>query len=76
MEKLAELYQGREASFLMVSHYYEELDQLADKLLISLEIFVPRTASIIYLTGIESVYSLNCIWTAICSGFSPVFIIP
>ena len=34
VEKLAEWYQGREASFLMVSHYYEELDQLADKLLI------------------------------------------
>ncbi len=34
VEKLVEWYQGREASFLMVSHYYEELDQLADKLLI------------------------------------------
>ena len=34
VEKLAEWYQGREASFLMVSHYYEELDQLAEKLLI------------------------------------------
>ena len=34
VEKLVEWYQGKEASFLMVSHYYEELDQLADKLLI------------------------------------------
>mgnify|MGYP002512344515 CR=1 FL=1 len=34
VEKLVEWYQGREDSFLMVSHYYEELDQLADKLLI------------------------------------------
>ncbi|MCI9188399.1 MAG: ABC transporter ATP-binding protein [Lachnospiraceae bacterium] len=34
VEKLVEWYQGKETSFLMVSHYYEELDQLADKLLI------------------------------------------
>lgn len=34
VEKLVEWYRNREASFLMVSHYYEELDQLADKLLI------------------------------------------
>ncbi len=34
VEKLVEWYKGKEASFLMVSHYYEELDQLADKLLI------------------------------------------
>lgn len=34
VEKLVEWYQGRDAGFLMVSHYYEELDQLADKLLI------------------------------------------
>lgn len=34
VEKLVEWYQGKGASFLMVSHYYEELDQLADKLLI------------------------------------------
>ena len=34
VEKLVEWYRGKEASFLMVSHYYEELDQLADKLLI------------------------------------------
>lgn len=34
VDKLAEWYRGREGSFLMVSHYYEELDQLADKLLI------------------------------------------
>ncbi len=34
VEKLVEWYQGKDASFLMVSHYYEELDQLADKLLI------------------------------------------
>lgn len=34
VEKLAEWYKGKHASFLMVSHYYEELDQLADKLLI------------------------------------------
>lgn len=34
VEKLVEWYQEKEASFLMVSHYYEELDQLADKLLI------------------------------------------
>lgn len=34
VEKLVEWYRGKNASFLMVSHYYEELDQLADKLLI------------------------------------------
>lgn len=34
VEKLAEWYQDKDASFLIVSHYYEELDQLADKLLI------------------------------------------
>jgi len=34
VEKLAEWYRGKQASFLMVSHYYEELDQLADRLLI------------------------------------------
>lgn len=34
VEKLVEWYKGKNASFLMVSHYYEELDQLADKLLI------------------------------------------
>lgn len=34
VEKLVEWYRGRRESFLMVSHYYEELDQLADKLLI------------------------------------------
>ena len=34
VEKLVEWYKGKETSFLMVSHYYEELDQLADKLLI------------------------------------------
>lgn len=34
VEKLVEWYRGKDASFLMVSHYYEELDQLADKLLI------------------------------------------
>ncbi|MCM1194201.1 MAG: ATP-binding cassette domain-containing protein, partial [Acetatifactor muris] len=34
VEKLAEWYQGKSETFLMVSHYYEELDQLADKLLI------------------------------------------
>lgn len=34
VEKLAEWYRGKQASLLIVSHYYEELDQLADKLLI------------------------------------------
>lgn len=34
VEKLVEWYRGKQESFLMVSHYYEELDQLADKLLI------------------------------------------
>lgn len=34
VEKLVEWYRGKDASFMMVSHYYEELDQLADKLLI------------------------------------------
>ena len=34
VEKLVEWYRGRDAGFFMVSHYYEELDQLADKLLI------------------------------------------
>lgn len=34
VEKLVEWYKGKTESFLMVSHYYEELDQLADKLLI------------------------------------------
>lgn len=33
-EKLADWYKGKESSFLMVSHYYEELEQLVDKLLI------------------------------------------
>lgn len=34
VEKLTEWYKGKDTGFLMVSHYYEELDQLADKLLI------------------------------------------
>lgn len=34
MEKLVDWYRGKETSFLMVSHYYEELEQLVDKLLI------------------------------------------
>ncbi|MCI9125458.1 MAG: ABC transporter ATP-binding protein [Eubacterium sp.] len=34
VEKLAEWYAGRDSSLCMVSHYYEELEQLADKLLI------------------------------------------
>ena len=34
VEKMVDWYQDRDASFLIVSHYYEELDQLADKLLI------------------------------------------
>lgn len=34
MEKLVEWYQGKEAALCVVSHYYEELEQLADKILI------------------------------------------
>ena len=34
VEKLVEWYRGKRESFLMVSHYYEQLDQLVDKLLI------------------------------------------
>ncbi|MDE7310395.1 MAG: ABC transporter ATP-binding protein [Eubacterium sp.] len=34
MEKLAEWYRGKDSSLCIVSHYYEELEQLADKLLI------------------------------------------
>lgn len=34
VEKLVEWYQGKRESLVVVSHYYEELDQLADKLLI------------------------------------------
>ena len=34
VEKLVEWYQDKEESLLIVSHYYEELEQLADKLLI------------------------------------------
>lgn len=34
VEKLEEWYRGKDTGFLMVSHYYEELDQLAEKLLI------------------------------------------
>ncbi len=34
VEKLANWYQGKTASLLIVSHYYEELELLADKLLI------------------------------------------
>ena len=34
VEKLVEWYRNKDGSFLIVSHYYEELDQLADKLLI------------------------------------------
>lgn len=34
VEKLVEWYKDKEESLLIVSHYYEELDQLADKLLI------------------------------------------
>lgn len=34
VEKLADWYREKEASLLIVSHYYEELEQLADKLLI------------------------------------------
>ena len=34
VEKLADWYRDKEESLLIVSHYYEELEQLADKLLI------------------------------------------
>ncbi len=34
VEKLASWYQDRDSSLCIVSHYYEELEQLADKLLI------------------------------------------
>ncbi len=34
VEKLSEWYRDRESSLCIVSHYYEELEQLADKLLI------------------------------------------
>ena len=34
VEKLEEWYRGKRASLVIVSHYYEELDLLADKLLI------------------------------------------
>ena len=34
VEKLAEWYRGKTSGLCMVSHYYEELEQLADKLLI------------------------------------------
>lgn len=34
VEKLAEWYREKDASLCIVSHYYEELEQLADKLLI------------------------------------------
>lgn len=34
VEKLVEWYQGKDSSLCMVSHYYEELEQLAYKLLI------------------------------------------
>lgn len=34
MEKLVEWYQGKDNTLLVVSHYYEELEQLADKILI------------------------------------------
>ena len=34
VEKLVEWYRGKDSSLCMVSHYYEELEQLADKLLI------------------------------------------
>ena len=34
VEKLADWYREREESLLVVSHYYEELEQLVDKLLI------------------------------------------
>lgn len=34
MEKLAEWYKGKDNALVVVSHYYEELEQLVDKLLI------------------------------------------
>lgn len=34
VEKLVEWYRGKKESLVVVSHYYEELDQLAEKLLI------------------------------------------
>lgn len=34
MEKLTEWYRDKEASLVVVSHYYEELEQLADKILL------------------------------------------
>lgn len=34
MEKLASWYRGREGTLVVVSHYYEELEQLTDKILI------------------------------------------
>lgn len=34
MEKMTEWYRGKESSLCIVSHYYEELEQIADKLLI------------------------------------------
>lgn len=34
MEKLAEWYRKKESTLLVVSHYYEELEQLADKILL------------------------------------------
>lgn len=34
MEKLVEWYRGKDNTLLVVSHYYEELEQLADKILI------------------------------------------
>ena len=34
VEKLVEWYRGKDSSLCIVSHYYEELEQLADKLLI------------------------------------------
>lgn len=34
MEKLTEWYRDKEASLVIVSHYYEELEQLADKILL------------------------------------------
>lgn len=34
VEKLVEWYQGKDSSLCIVSHYYEELEHLADKLLI------------------------------------------
>lgn len=34
MEKMVEWYRGKEDSLVIVSHYYEELEQLADKILL------------------------------------------